>query len=118
VHYPKLFVEMAEKTKSPEAPPLYLWVDYRVFRNDDGTSGMFTTGLAAIGFMEIEIPSAPMKPGELREWAVNISYYLVDKGPVLRDGNTIGVTKEAMFRIRHVPSSHGAPGPVMRFAVE
>lgn len=118
VHYPKVFIEMAESIKSPEAPPLYLWVDYRVFRNADGTFGMFTTGLAAIGFMEIEIPSVAMEPNELRQWAMNISYYLIENGPVLKDGDTIGATQETMFRIRHVPSSHGAPGLTMRFAVE
>jgi len=118
VHYPKVFIEMANDLNSPQGPPLYLWVDYRVFRNADGTFGMFTTGLSAIGFMEMEIPSVAMEPGELRQWGMNISYYLIENGPVLKDGNTIGATEEAMFRIRHVPSSHGAQGLVMRFVVE
>jgi hypothetical protein len=118
VHYPKVFIEMAKDIKLPEAPPLYLWVDYRVFKNADGTFGMFTTGLSAIGYMEMEIPSVAMEPGELRQWGMNISYYLIENGPVLEDGNTIGATEEAMFRIRHVPSSYGAQGLVMRFVVE
>jgi hypothetical protein len=118
VHYPKVFVEMANEIDSPKAPPLYLWVDFRVFRNQDGTCGMFTTGLSSIGFMEFEIPSVAMEPGELRQWAVNISYYLIEKGPVLKDGDTIGATKDEMFRIRHMPSRHGKKEKVMQFAVE
>ena len=118
VHYPKLFIKMADEVNSPQAPPLYLWVDYRVFRNADGTFGMFTTGLSAIGYMELEIPSVAMEPAELRQWGMNISYYLIEHGPVLKDRDTIGATADAMFRIRHVPSSHGAKGLVMRFVVE
>src|SRR5205814_3712816 len=36
VLFPPVFVNMAEKIKSPEAPPLYLWVDLRALRNEDG----------------------------------------------------------------------------------
>jgi hypothetical protein len=58
--FPPVFVSMAETIKSPEAPPLYLWVDLRAFPNKDGTTGLFTTGLAPLGHMEIEIPSIDM----------------------------------------------------------
>jgi hypothetical protein len=71
-----------------------------------------------LGHLEIEIPNVAMQPGELREWVMNITCYLIENGPILKDGNTIGATEEAMFRIRHVPSSHGQKGLVMRFVVE
>jgi hypothetical protein len=112
--FPPVFVEMVEKINSPEAPPLYLWVDLRAFRNDDGTTGLFTTGLAPLGHMEIEIPSIDLEPGELREWLLNIMYYLLEKGPVLQHGETIGMTAEQKIRIRHCPSSFGHPGKVIR----
>jgi hypothetical protein len=115
VHYPKVFVEMAQKIASPQAPPLYLWVDFRVFRNPDGTFGLFTTGLKALGYMEFEIPRLAMQPGELREWAVNIACYLIEKGPVLKHGQTIGATADQQLRIRHTTSLYGHPGTVMRF---
>lgn len=115
VHYPPVFVEMADAVNSPEAPPLYLWVDFRLFRNDDGTIGLFTTGLKAIGFMEIEIPKIDMDPIELRDWTVNIAYYLIEKGPVLSDGDTIGMTAEQKIRIRHLPSLFGKEETVLRF---
>jgi len=85
VHYPPVFVEMAENIDSPEAPPLYLWVDQRIFRNDDGTIGLFTTGMKPLGHMEMEIPQIDMEPGELREWLINIMYYVLENGPVWRD---------------------------------
>jgi hypothetical protein len=115
VHYPPLFIDMARDIRSPEAPPLYLWVDYRLFDAGGGRVGLFTTGLSALGHMEIEIPGIEMDPGELREWTLNISYYLLEKGPVLKNGDTIGMTPEHKVRIRHRPSKFGHPGNVLRF---
>lgn len=114
VIYPPLFVDMAEKINSPDAPPLYLWVDLRVLRNKDGSTCLFTTGLSPLGHMEIEIPQIEMDPGELREWLLNIMYYLLENGPVLKDGETIGMSEEQQIRIRHCPSSFGHPGKVIR----
>jgi hypothetical protein len=114
VLFPPVFVDMAEKLNLPEAPPLYLWVDLRAFRNEDGTTGLFTTGLSALGHMEIEIPRIDMEPGELREWLLNMMYYLLEKGPVLKHGQTIGMTAEQKIRILHCPSSFGHPGTVIR----
>ncbi|MFL5243296.1 MAG: DUF4261 domain-containing protein [Gemmataceae bacterium] len=111
---PPVFVDMAEKIISPEAPPLYLWVDLRAWRNKDGTTGLFTTGLACLGHMEMEIPSIDMEPGELREWLLNIMYYLLENGPVLKHGQTIGMTAEQQIRIQHCASSFGHPGKVIR----
>lgn len=114
VIFPPVFIEMAESIDSPEAPPLYLWIDLRAFRNEDGTTGLFTTGLSALGHMEIEIPSIDMDPGELREWLLNIMYYLLENGPVLKHGETIGMTAEQKIRIRHCASSFGHSGKVIR----
>ncbi len=113
VIFPPLFISMAETINSPQAPPLYLWVDLRAIRNPDGTTGLFTTGLAPLGHMEIEIPRIAMEPSELREWLLDIMYYLLEKGPVLKHGETIGMTAEQQIRIRHCPSQFGHPGTVI-----
>ena len=116
VHHPKIFVEMGKKITSREAPPLLLWVDYRVNQNADSTVQLFTTGLAELGMMEIEIPSIDMQPAQLRDWAVNITYYMIEKGPVLKHGNTIGIDATHMMRIRHAPSMYARrnDAPVLR----
>jgi hypothetical protein len=114
VIYPPVFIDMAEEINTVQAPPLYLWVDLRASINRDGTTCMFTAGLAALGHMEIEIPSIDMSPGDLREWLLNIMYYLLEKGPVLKDGETIGMSAEHKVRIRHCRSSFGHPGKVIR----
>lgn len=114
IHFPPAFIEIAEKVDSLKTPPLYLWVDLRAFRNEDGTTGLFTTGLSELGHMEIEIPSIDMQPGELREWLLNIMFYLLENGPVLKHGQTIGMTDEQKVHIRHCESSFGHPGNVIR----
>jgi hypothetical protein len=113
VHYPPIFIEMAEAIGS-EAPPLYLWVDFRLFRNEDGSIGLFTTGLEALGRMEIEIPTSQMEPRELREWVLRIAYYVLDKGPLLKHGDTIGTTSEQKVRMFHTRSMIDRPGLVVR----
>jgi hypothetical protein len=55
-----------------------------------------------------------MEVGELREWLVNISYYLIENGPVLKDGDTIGVSAEHQMKIRHAKSQVGHTGKVIR----
>lgn len=114
VVFPPVFVDMAETINSAEAPPLHLWVDLRARRNTDGTTGLFTTGLVPLGHMEIEIPSIDMEPGELREWLFNVLFYLLENGPVLKHGQTIGMTAEQQIRIQHCPSSFGHSGKVIR----
>lgn len=114
VTFPPLFIDMGEGMNSPEAPPLYLWVDLRALRNEDGTTALFTTGLKALGHMEMEIPRIKMGIGELREWMLNIMYYLLEKGPVLKHGQTIGMTAEQKIRIQHAASVFGHPGKVIR----
>jgi Domain of unknown function (DUF4261) len=114
VIFPPAFADMAEEMNTPESPPLYLWVDLRAFRNEDGTTGLFTTGLTALGHMEIEIPRIEMEIGELREWLVEIMCYLLENGPVLKDGQTIGISSEQQIRIRHCPSIFGHSGQVIR----
>jgi hypothetical protein len=115
VHYPPVFTQMARKITSVKGPPLYLWVDFRVFRNQDGSFGLFTTGLRWLGHLELEIPRLAMPPGELRDWAVNIAYYLLENGSKIKDGHTIGMSATQQLRIRFVPSRFGGErGTVMR----
>jgi hypothetical protein len=115
VHYPQVFVQMAEKFTTPDVPPLYLLVDFRIGRNRDGTFAMFTTGLAALGQMEVEIPKIAMNPAELREWAMNIGHYLLENGMKVKDGDTIGMSATQQIRIRHKPSMFGKQVLVRQF---
>lgn len=112
--YPPVFAEMAAEITDSETPPLLLWLDLRVFLTADGASGLFTTGMRPLGHMEIEIPRIEMEPGELREWVLDIASYLLENGPVLNDGDTIGTTGAPLIFVRHGPSQFGHEGEVIR----
>jgi len=114
VIYPPLFNDMAETFSSEDMLPIHLWVDLRVIRTGDATWTLFTTGLTAFGHMEIEAHNLPMEPEPLREWIINVIYYLFENGPVLQDGQTSGISAEQKIRIRHCESSFGHPHKIIR----
>ncbi len=103
VHDVKSFVGEALNA-SREQLPLYLWLRFGLAREDDGSTSLYTTGLAAFNLMEVELPHSQLDPQTLVDRAFNISHYLVDRGPVLEDGQTIGISADEKFEIRHAPS--------------
>ncbi len=113
-HYPPIFVKMAALA-APKRPALFLWIDYRIFKEADGSLTCFTTGLKPLGLMEMEISRMQMAPGALREWAMNITQYMLDRGGPVPHGDTIGSTDQQRLRVTHGPSRFGGRGQVMRF---
>ena len=103
VHSTESFLQQA-KVMSREYLPLYLWVDFRVNRNDDNSLTLFTTGLSAFDLMEIEVVHSLLQPDLLIDKAFNIAHYLLDNGPVLKDGDTIGVSESERISVRHQQS--------------
>lgn len=104
VNAPDDFVEEAKRT-SREQLPLYLWLAFQLSRNPDGTFTLATSGMRSFGFMELELVAMREKPATLVDRAFNFAHYLLDHGPVLKDGDTIGLSAHERFRIRHVPSA-------------
>ncbi|MGL4422718.1 MAG: DUF4261 domain-containing protein, partial [Gemmataceae bacterium] len=98
----------------PEGPPVYIWVDLRVGRNASGTTSGFTTGMAALGHMEFETEESPEAPGDLRERFFGLANYLLEHGPVINDGDTIGEDANERIRVVYSPSAFGQEGKVMR----
>ena len=104
VNAPDDFIEEAKRT-SREQLPLYLWLAFQLSRNPDGTFTLATSGMRSFGFMELELVALREKPATLVDRAFNFAHYLLDHGPVLKDGDTIGLSAQERFRIRHVPSA-------------
>jgi hypothetical protein len=98
----------------PEGPPIPMWVDFRVGPTGDGTSSGFTTGLAALDLMEFETKNASEPPGELRERLIAMAGYVIENGPVIRDGDTVGEDANERIRVIYSPSAFGHEGQVMR----
>lgn len=99
----------------PFGPPLHIWVDFRVGLVDADHSAGFTTGMAALGLMELETRCAPEAPGDLHERFMAIAGYLISEGPVIADGDTLGESEDEKIQVIYSPSEFGIEGDVMRF---
>jgi hypothetical protein len=110
---PKKFCEIAT-TFVPAAPALPIWVNYGFVKNADGTTSGFTRGLAALELMEFETQNSPEPPEELRHRLLGLAAYVIENGPVIEDGNTIGEDASERIKVNYGPSSFGNAGQVMR----
>lgn len=98
----------------PEGPPLFIWVDFRVGPSKPGRSRGFTAGMVALGHMEFETEDASETPGELRERFHALAQYVLENGPIIKDGDTIGEDAQERIRVVYAPSAFGHEGQVMR----
>jgi len=89
-----------------EAPPIMLWVGVTV--SAPGKQGPFsaaTHGLEALGHKEFEVrDAASMKLGDLRTTLLDFARYVLDRGAVMKHGQTIGRDAKTKWTISHEPS--------------
>jgi hypothetical protein len=93
-----IFIEFS-KNCSIEYLPLYLWIDFRCFKKDKKSYALFTTGMKALGFKEIEVFKSQIDCSVLIDKSFNLSHYLLDNGDIIRSGHTIGFTKDEKIKI-------------------
>ncbi len=109
----ELFREFAVEML-PEGIPLPIWVDFRVGPSEGGKMAGFTAGMQALGHMELETLNSPESPGDLRERLMDLCGYLLQNGPVIEDGHTVGHSADEKIRVVFSPSAFGHEGQVMR----
>jgi Domain of unknown function (DUF4261) len=112
-----IFIDFA-KELLPHGPPLHIWLDFQVGQESENSYFGFTTGMKALGHMELETQSSPERPGELRERFLALAGYLVENGPVIRDGDTLGEDADERIRVVYSDSAFGNHGKVMRLVYE
>jgi uncharacterized protein DUF4261 len=112
-----IFLEFAEQIL-PLGPPVDIWIDFRVGWQEEKRSAGFTQGLTALGHMELVAQDSPEKPGDLRERFHGLAGYLLEHGPVIKDGDTIGNSAKEKIRVVYGPSSFGHEGFVMQLHYE
>ena len=113
----KVFQEFATQIL-PGAPPLYIWVNFHIGRAGKGRTRGFTTGMAALGQMEFETESSPEPPPELRDRLFGLCNYVLEHGPVIKDGDTIGEDENERIQVVYSASAFGQKGKVMRLEYE
>ena len=81
------------------------------FPKSDGSPALLamTFGLAAFGLMEIEVRGFEGEERDLIPLLLNIAGYLIENGPVIADGDTLGPDEGTRFRVQHLASTL-APG--------
>lgn len=113
----EVFVDFATEVM-PEELPLHVWVDFRVGQDGERSSGGFTAGMSMLGHMEFEAKESPEPPGELRDRFMGLAGYVLENGPVINDGDTIGQDANERIRVVYSDSEFGHEGQVMRLVYE
>jgi hypothetical protein len=112
VHDPVKFVQDTASVSGTDIPGP-LWIDVRVEPTDSDALRCFTTGLAPLGFHEIEVDKSRLDPGELMGFVGDTACYIVNGRKQIKDGETMGRTANERYKVRFVPSMFDR-GLVMR----
>lgn len=96
--------------------PFPLWVSIHSFR-DGQIIGAVTFGLTPFGGREIEFEGAGADPNEIVTKVAGLIVYVLEHGPVLRDGDTLGAGESDRIRIHHAVSRRVAGLPVLQATV-
>lgn len=113
VHESRAFLDSAHQMTA-DVIPLELWVTIRFVPEDDGSVSCITDGLEEFGLNEIEVVSSRREPQTLLEYVYNVAYYLIENGPVIHEGETIGLTEDERFAVTFEPSQLTDQPRVMR----
>lgn len=104
VCYPRgLFEEFCDQI-SEDQLPVPMWLRFQLLRVTDDELGIYTLGMSQFGLMDIEIDRCQLDLEELFEFVSNLAHYLIQSGPVIADGNTVGGSEDERIVVRHAPS--------------
>jgi hypothetical protein len=115
LHEGETFVDQAEDA-SREDLPLYSWVAFEGTKNEDGTLGMLTRGMSALGAMEVEVEASKQSGEQVLEAVTDVALFSLTDGTIPLDGETIEVTRGAV-RVRRMPSLRGDGQIALRIRV-
>jgi hypothetical protein len=95
--------------------PLEIWTKMLWFRGPpDKTStkisvGVLTVGLEAFVGRDLELPASDAEPSTTARRAIDLSTYLLQHGPVLKDGETTGMSDGETLQVRYGTTSFCSP---------
>lgn len=102
--------------------PLPTWVKFMPVKGPD-SDGVVTTGFITAGFSsfvgrEVEVEPAPLSRSEIGARMVGFMNYLLAKGPVVQDGDTIGVSDNERIRVAMRNQNRFTGRPVYHLTIE
>ncbi|MDE2377384.1 DUF4261 domain-containing protein [Bradyrhizobium sp.] len=109
----RLWLDMSRQSFAPFPDyPFTLWVDILPFRTETGI-GAVTMGLSAFAGREIEFETEKLTLRAMLDKVAGLAAYLVEHGPVVSDGDTIGSSETERFTVRHMTSPQFSGLPVL-----
>ncbi len=88
VFSPHFYTNVAEMMKNGQMP-IPNWVYFGLYKTPRGLCG-YTVGLADFGYDEIEVLYVKAQPMEVRNFMLDIAYYVITNDVMFHDGETIG----------------------------
>jgi hypothetical protein len=77
-----------------------------------------TTGLQPFIGREIEVWPTTLEPAQIAERLYGLGRYLIDKGQILKDGETVGISQTEKFRVALAPQGQRPGIPVIQLKLE
>lgn len=107
-----LWLDLSSRSFAPYPDyPVSLWIDILPFRSEAGI-GAVTMGLSAFSEREIQFESHKLPLPTLISKVDGLAVYLVEHGPVVKNGDTFGGSARERFTVRHKSSDQFGGLPV------
>jgi Domain of unknown function (DUF4261) len=103
VHEPKRFLKMTSSISGTNIPGT-VWLDVRVEPVEDNAVRCFTTGLAPLGFREIEVVRSTLPPDEVMGFIGDTACYIINNRKQIKHGETIGRTATERYQVSYAAS--------------
>lgn len=89
---------------SRQVPPAWLWVNFRLTNDLEKGFSLSTQGMEAFDLREIEAKDVSRPARDVLGIVVGMAQYLISKGPIIKDGSTVGDSPALDIRVRQGPS--------------
>ena len=83
---------------TPTNLPLRIWIDFRLWESQDGTRGLMTRGMSALGQRELEVIGSTSSAQQIRAWSYTVAHYCLEKNKVLEHGQAVGISPKEWIR--------------------
>lgn len=94
---------------TPTNLPLRIWIDFRLWETKDGSRGLVTRGMSALGQREFEVIGSTSSAQQIRAWSYTVAHYCLEKSTVLEHGQAVGISPKEWIRT-WIVSSRLEPG--------
>ncbi len=116
------FVKAARRFVAAREMPVYTWVTFvplnALTETGEMGFGITTRGLLPLLGMEVELQPTDHPRAVVINRTTGVIHYLMDHGPVVRHGDTMGISDDEVMRAVHVRRGRGRGVPVLELTIE